>query len=165
MADAPERHIASEQLCVLTGLTDRRHRQLAKDGWFSPPIKGQYILVPTLQGLFRYYRERGDAESPRGALLKAQQIGQDLRNRLREMEVRTASSALVPIDEAHEVIRVAFEPLKTVLDTMPLSLAARIAGADTPEKSRLHLQAWATATRNMVAAALTKAAAPEPPKP
>jgi phage terminase Nu1 subunit (DNA packaging protein) len=49
--------ISGEQLCTLTGLSDRRHRQLAKDGYFPHPIKGQYQLTLTLQGMFRYYRD------------------------------------------------------------------------------------------------------------
>ena len=57
--------ISNERLCTLTGLSDRRHRQLADDGYFPPPIKGQYQLTPTIQGMFRYYRElqnRGNDE-------------------------------------------------------------------------------------------------------
>lgn len=49
--------IEGDRLCFITGLTDRRHRQLAKEGYFPPPIRGKYQLVRTLQGLFRYYRE------------------------------------------------------------------------------------------------------------
>ena len=49
--------ISGERLCTLTGLTDRRHRQLAANGYFPSPIKGQYQLTPTIQGMFRYYRE------------------------------------------------------------------------------------------------------------
>ena len=49
--------ISGARLCTLTGLSDRRHRQLADDGYFPPPIKGEYQLTPTIQGMFRYYRE------------------------------------------------------------------------------------------------------------
>ena len=55
MADA--RHIAAETLCTLTGLSDRRHRQIAKDGYFPPPINGEYQFTATIQGMFRHYRE------------------------------------------------------------------------------------------------------------
>lgn len=55
-----EQLISGEKLCSLTGLTDRRHRQIAKEGYFPPPIKGQYQLAPTLQGMFKYYRELGE---------------------------------------------------------------------------------------------------------
>lgn len=50
--------ISGDKLCALTGLTDRRHRQLAKDGFFPAPNLGEYQLTPTIQGLFRYYREQ-----------------------------------------------------------------------------------------------------------
>jgi hypothetical protein len=51
-------HIAGRALCEITGLTDRRHRQLAADGYFPAPIRGKYETKATLAGLFRYYREQ-----------------------------------------------------------------------------------------------------------
>lgn len=48
--------ITGEKLSALTGLTDRRHRQLAKEGWFPDPKKGEYLLAPTIKGMFNYYR-------------------------------------------------------------------------------------------------------------
>jgi hypothetical protein len=53
----PENTITADQLSNLTGLTDRRHRQLAKDGFFPPPSNGIYKLAPSIQGMFRYYRD------------------------------------------------------------------------------------------------------------
>jgi hypothetical protein len=50
--------ITSAQLARLSGLTDRRLRELASEGWFPKAIDGRYQLVPTIQGLLRYYRER-----------------------------------------------------------------------------------------------------------
>jgi hypothetical protein len=55
MADAGA--ITVEQLAKLSGLTDRGLRELAAEGWFPKPVNGQYQLVPTIQGLLRYYRE------------------------------------------------------------------------------------------------------------
>src|SRR5262245_55214640 len=49
--------ITAEQLCSITGLTDRRHRQLAAAGYFPPPIRGRYQGV-TLLGIIRYQREQ-----------------------------------------------------------------------------------------------------------
>ena len=49
--------IAIAQLARLSGLTDRRLRELASEGWFPKSVEGQYQLVPTIQGLLRYYRE------------------------------------------------------------------------------------------------------------
>lgn len=58
MSDQTEQTISADALCRLTGLTDRRHRQLAKEGWFPSPIESQYQTVKTLQGLFRYFQQR-----------------------------------------------------------------------------------------------------------
>lgn len=49
--------IDGERLAVLTGLSDRRLRQLAKEGFFPSPERGLYDLPKTISGLFRYYRE------------------------------------------------------------------------------------------------------------
>src|SRR5438128_497088 len=49
--------ISAEQLCSYTGLTDRRHRQLATAGFFRPPILGRYQAGKTLLGVIRYQRE------------------------------------------------------------------------------------------------------------
>jgi hypothetical protein len=49
--------ISSEHLESLTGLTDRRLRQLAKAGYFPAPNRGHYQQVATIRGMFKYYRE------------------------------------------------------------------------------------------------------------
>ena len=50
--------ISASDLCSLTGLTDRRHRQLASSGYFPAPDRGRYELNATLAGLFRHFREQ-----------------------------------------------------------------------------------------------------------
>jgi hypothetical protein len=50
--------ISSEQLCGITGLTDRRHRQLATAGYFPAPLKGRYQAGKTLIGFIRYQGEQ-----------------------------------------------------------------------------------------------------------
>lgn len=57
MSESNSGLISSDRLAALTGLTDRRHRQLAKEGYFPEPERGQYELAPTLRGLFKFYRE------------------------------------------------------------------------------------------------------------
>ena len=49
--------ITSEQIENLSGLTDRRIRQIAKEGYFNPPVNGEYEQIATVRGLFKYYRE------------------------------------------------------------------------------------------------------------
>jgi len=50
--------ISAAQMAKLSGLTDRRLRELAAEGWFPKVKDGHFELVPTIQGLLRYYRER-----------------------------------------------------------------------------------------------------------
>jgi hypothetical protein len=57
MTEESKGTISADRLCSLTGLTDRRHRQLAKEGYFPPPMASQYKAFATLQGLFKYFRE------------------------------------------------------------------------------------------------------------
>ena len=56
MADTPLL-ISGAQLEAFTGLSDRRHRQLAKLGYFASPVVGQYRQIETIRGIFKYYRE------------------------------------------------------------------------------------------------------------
>lgn len=52
--------IDTAQLIRLSGLTDRRLRELAREGWLPAPDNGRYQLVGAIQGLLRYYRERDE---------------------------------------------------------------------------------------------------------
>lgn len=53
--------IHADKLCALTGLTDKRHRQLAKAGYFPPPKAELYNLSQTIRGLFKFYSEQESA--------------------------------------------------------------------------------------------------------
>src|SRR5438270_7384218 len=55
--DRQEPTLTSAELREYTGLTDRRHRQIADLGYFPAPVKGKYKRVETLVGMFRYLRE------------------------------------------------------------------------------------------------------------
>lgn len=62
--DPNPQELTGAQLCEITGLTDRRHRQLADEGYFPPPIKGIYQFLPTLKGVVAYLRDQANkAES------------------------------------------------------------------------------------------------------
>jgi hypothetical protein len=59
---ASDRFISASELESLTGLTDRRHRQLAIEGFFPKPRLSKYLREETIHGLFRYYRERSEKD-------------------------------------------------------------------------------------------------------
>ena len=50
--------ISAAQLARLSGLTERRLRELVTESWIPKPVGGRYQLVPVIQGLLRFYRER-----------------------------------------------------------------------------------------------------------
>src|ERR1043166_1045858 len=50
--------IPAAELCAKTGLTDRQHRNIAKAGFFPPPLRGNYQHLAALNGLIRYFREQ-----------------------------------------------------------------------------------------------------------
>lgn len=68
--------ISAADFCSLSGLTDRRHRQLAAAGYFPPPIRGQYDRDKCVAGLIQFLREQLQkkddlAARERGLLTKA----------------------------------------------------------------------------------------------
>ena len=50
--------IADTQLARLSGLSERRLRQLANEGWLPKPTERRYPLADAVSGLLRYYREQ-----------------------------------------------------------------------------------------------------------
>jgi hypothetical protein len=57
MAASLPKTITASELSELTGLTDRRHRQLAAEGFFPAPDNGKYQTKPTVSGIYRYLRD------------------------------------------------------------------------------------------------------------
>jgi len=55
--ERPAGTLAAEELCSITGLTDRRHRQIAAAGYFPAPTRGWYEAGKTLAGIIRWQRE------------------------------------------------------------------------------------------------------------
>lgn len=93
--------ISAEKLCALTGLTDRRHRQLAADGYFPPPIGGQYQLTATINGTFRYYRELSQRQTRTLAEDKSLKTKREIE--LLELKIKTQRQRLVPIEGVESV--------------------------------------------------------------
>lgn len=93
--------ISAERLCSLTGLTDRRHRQLAKQGYFPPPTNGNYPLNQTITGLFKYFRERAKGADP---LTKARQAEIESRTALNHLAIDEKQRKLVPVAELGPII-------------------------------------------------------------
>lgn len=95
MAEVAQK-ISADKLTELTGLTDRRHRQLADEGWIPRPDRGEYPLTATIRGLLRYYREaqdraKGDLASEKLAKLRTERMIAELKLEQQRQEVISIS--------------------------------------------------------------------------
>ena len=64
------RQIHGDVLAELSGISDRRIREIAKEGCFHPPVKAMYDFVPTVQGLFKQAREVRETRNDSMAVVK-----------------------------------------------------------------------------------------------
>ena len=115
--------INAEALCRLTGLSDSKHRQLARLGYFPPPIEAEYQQRDAIKGIFRYYREvatkkNGTMESEKVRKIRAEAD-------LAIAKVRNLERKSVPVDA-----------VLLVWEKMILGLRAKIMSSGLSEKDR-----------------------------
>lgn len=124
--------LSADKLCELTGLTDRRHRQLAKDGCFPPPYKGQYDASLTIAGLFKYFREqlaRKDDRERQAAIRYKEGKAKTI-----EKEYEILDNKYVPKDQIKPALRnVALHQRAILQRKLESELAPNLAGLKTPE--------------------------------
>ncbi len=116
-----EETIHADKLCALTGLTDRRHRQLAKAGYFPPPVMSEYQLAPTIKGMFQYYREQKDKQKNSDERIK--------KARAEKLELANEATKrdLIPAEEVRREVTRAFQELKGQLLIIPRRLGQPLA--------------------------------------
>jgi hypothetical protein len=95
--------IPAKRLCALTGLTDRRHRQIADEGYFPPPVAGEYQLNATIAGLFKYF-QKDDARLSREKLRLAV-AARKLAERRNEEAEEVQAKRWFPTDKMLEMFR------------------------------------------------------------
>ncbi len=120
--------IRADVLCVMTGLTDRRLRQLATQGFYPPPNRGVYQREETLRGLFRYYRER--EENDTSALRKEEQGYMRAKRRAAELDLDLKLGTVVPIEASMYIFSNTFLPLRQRLYRLPIDVAHDCVGKD-----------------------------------
>lgn len=115
MAETPQapQTITAEKLCALSGLTDRRHRQLAAEGYFPPPIESMYQLAPTIQGLFRYYREHNTRTKEKLVNTKDEKTQKEIR--LLDMKISEQERQSVKRSEVSKLLLQVSSKQKAVL--------------------------------------------------
>lgn len=77
--------LSADRLCELSGLTHRRHLQLAADGFFPAPVGMMWELEPTIQGLFKFYREHNTRTKEKLVSTKEEKTQKEIR--LLEMKI------------------------------------------------------------------------------
>lgn len=129
--------ISGEKLEALTGLTDRRHRQLAKEGHFPPPVRGLYEMVPALQGLFRYYREIRDREKEQLIDLKRQKLTSELAmSETRLLRERASVIAWSDVDDL--ILSISLRQKQKMFTIFTVELPAKAEGRGVAEIRELN---------------------------
>jgi hypothetical protein len=124
--------ISAEKLCAYTGLTDRQHRNIAKNGFFPPPYKGQYQEEETITGLFKYLREQTK---------RAGEKARQTKQRLEDAKADMAEEELAEFREQYVLKKLIGPALRNislhqraVLQRMlEGELGPKLAGLKTPE--------------------------------
>ena len=127
--------LTADTLCSWTGLTDRRHRQIAAEGYFPAPVAGVYQLSKTIIGMFRYYREQ--AEKSKGKLSDLRQMNLEKQNRRLDIEIARIEGEMIEMRQVDELFMRIGLLLKAILfAALEQELPAKVAGK-TPEEIRL----------------------------
>jgi hypothetical protein len=124
--------ITGEQLCAITGLTDRRHRQLASAGYFPPPMDGRYQVGKTLVGVIRHQREL--IQKKNNKLAKEQQGLVKAKRELAEEELAEVRGEYVAKAEIAPALRNVSLHQRAVLQRkLEQELGPQLAGLTTLE--------------------------------
>lgn len=124
--------ISGDKLSLLTGLTDRRHRQLAKEGYFPPPENGQYQWALTIRGLFKYYREH--KERTHGELAEEKLAKMRTDRKLSELRLAQQQGYVIDREVVLEMLAVLSQKLDLLLRLkLEVELGPRISGKSAAE--------------------------------
>jgi hypothetical protein len=129
---APPATITAEYLCGITGLTDRRHRQLAKAGFFPPPINGRYQGAAALVGIIRYQRQQLEKKSD--SLRQEQEAYTRAKRELAQEELAQFRGRYVEVAELGPALRnVGCNQRQVLQQKLEQELAPTLAGLTTQE--------------------------------
>lgn len=118
-------------------LTDRRLRQIADQGYFPPPVRGDYKLQATLVGMIRYKDEMAKKANDKGST--KDKIQEQI---LREKKVIAdeAEKKVVDKEEGRRVVTRYVVGLKFKLLGIPKRLSQRLAIEGDPVKVELAIE-------------------------
>jgi hypothetical protein len=120
--------LPGEKLCEITTLSDRRHRQLADEGYFPPPINGVYQLTPTLQGIVRYLRDQATKAESNMEEEKLKKLIAD--RRLAELDLQKKRKDALDAESVFNVWEGILLTIRQKLLALPSKLAPRLVYVD-----------------------------------
>ncbi len=110
------------------GLTDRRYRQIAKEGFFPDPKNGQYDLWLTIRGLLRHFRELQDK------LAKRKQDIADEQHRKLKRENDLEDRLIVKRADVVAEFRQTVQPIRDLMrQKLTQEYPNAVAGMDVPQ--------------------------------
>jgi hypothetical protein len=118
--------IDGKQFSTLTGFLDQHHRKLAKEGWFPPPIRGQYQAVACITGIIKYLRQR--TEDP-----VKKQHG-ELKNQILQHSLAVKRREYIKSDDVARDVTRAAVAFKTRILNIPDAQAPRLALTNDPHE-------------------------------
>lgn len=95
--------ITAAGLCSLTGYSERWLRDIARMGYYPPPVRGIYQTDPTLQGLFK--RERDMRAKDTGGLATKRERKLDDQIEILELDIAERKKELVPVADVYQRLR------------------------------------------------------------
>jgi hypothetical protein len=121
--------ITSDDLCKLTGYSDIHHRQLAKRGYFPPPVNGLYNAVKSIQGVIKYLKDQCDKSTQ--PLADARQGKAKAQQELLEIQLAKAKKELLDAVQVKREWQNVVLTIRQKLLSLPNRLAPRLSRAGT----------------------------------
>lgn len=134
--------VKTEQLAKLLVLTERRVQQLGKMGVLANKKRGEWYLVPSIQGYINYLQtNRTTPQSNEGAsvtekdLLNAEVRFKNAQADEKEMSVAQKRNELVPITEVEACMMQAFMGLRNSVVGFPAQMVPLLWSSPTEEEA------------------------------
>ena len=122
-------YVRVEYIAKLTGVEPMRVRQLTQKGVIkSEIVKGEaglmYDLLPTVQALLAYYREKANKRSGSTESMEAEKLKRETAKRqLDELKLQKAQGLVIEIEVIEKVIGGIFMRLRSGLLSLPMGVA------------------------------------------
>ena len=135
---ANSEQLTADKFCQITGLTDRRHRQLAKAGFYPMPKKGIYEMTPTLAGFVRYMREQVESA---GADFEEEKLKKLTAERhMAELKLAKERKAALDADAVFRAWENIVLTIRQKLMALPSKTAPRLAHLGEQQKIEAELE-------------------------